>query len=199
MRRPPLLFRPQQSHDCSLLTSFRRHLLVGLADDCWVLDWRSPCDMSKNACLCHHSQLCKCHPSRHVTTHRPLSSQLCATAKHSSARCLQVLFFRHTISELETLLGNCHTAADAAAAAEGKRPTPAPGAHPSDHNPRHVLTTTCPLFSWHLTCCASVDWLRWLVFRSAEGEQDGSGGERRCRRRAGRPLKTGKRGVVYVF
>ena len=60
---------------------FRRHLVVGLADGCWVLlDWRSPCDMSKNACLCHHSQLCKCHPSRHVTTHRPLSSQLYATA-----------------------------------------------------------------------------------------------------------------------
>jgi hypothetical protein len=37
-------------------------------------------------CLWHHSKLCKCHPSRHV------------------------LFFRHTIHELEGLTAHCRCA-----------------------------------------------------------------------------------------
>ena len=32
---------------------------------------------------------------------------------------MQVLFFRHTIDELDKLAGNCHAAADAALEAEG--------------------------------------------------------------------------------
>merc|ERR1719198_1571747 len=51
--------------------------------------------MSNNVCLRHHSKLCKCHQSRHV------------------------LFFRHTLQELDGLVQNCKDAV-AAAAATGK-------------------------------------------------------------------------------
>ena len=49
--------------------------------------------MARNVCLHHHTQLCECHPSRHV------------------------LFFRHTLQELEKLRENCNHAAKMSAEA----------------------------------------------------------------------------------
>jgi hypothetical protein len=48
-----------------------------------------------------------------------------------------VLFFRHTIDELDKLTGNCHAAADAALEAEGGSASKAPEADVAVGEPAH--------------------------------------------------------------
>ena len=57
---------------------------------------------------------------------------------------MQVLFFRHTIDELNKLLGNCHAAADAARESEGGGSAKPPAASAAGGDPAPAAAAGAP-------------------------------------------------------